>query len=194
MPQSPRWRVGLVCARMNFLAGVIIGWPWSSISGRFTVFRSLISPITPASRGIAGGRSLPTWNTFLKRSPASSCESACPCRFLSTSDSVFTRTRRNVAMKPVDVRSELVEALRLDLVGPENGSDLEAEILSQRRHVGTSPDSWSRSRRASPSVATGKKGHPHVGKKDRPHVGKKDRPHVHGLEWARVNPGGSPRL
>ena len=34
-------------------------------------------------------------------------------------------------MKPVDVRSELVEALRLDLVGPENGSDLEAEILSQ---------------------------------------------------------------
>ncbi len=26
-------------------------------------------------------------------------------------------------MKPVDVRSELVEALRLDLVGPDNASD-----------------------------------------------------------------------
>ena len=34
-------------------------------------------------------------------------------------------------MKPVDVRSELVDALRLDLVGPDNGSELEAEILSQ---------------------------------------------------------------
>ncbi len=34
-------------------------------------------------------------------------------------------------MKPVDVRSQLVEALRLDLVGPENGTDLEAEILPQ---------------------------------------------------------------
>ena len=34
-------------------------------------------------------------------------------------------------MKPVDVRSELVDALRLDLVGPENGSELEGEILSQ---------------------------------------------------------------
>jgi hypothetical protein len=34
-------------------------------------------------------------------------------------------------MKPVEVRSQLVEALRLDLVGPENGSELKAEILSQ---------------------------------------------------------------
>jgi hypothetical protein len=34
-------------------------------------------------------------------------------------------------MKPVEVRSELVEALRLDLVGREIGSELEAEILSQ---------------------------------------------------------------
>ena len=34
-------------------------------------------------------------------------------------------------MKPVAVRSELVDALRLDLVGPENGSDLEGEILPQ---------------------------------------------------------------
>ena len=34
-------------------------------------------------------------------------------------------------MKPVEVRSQLVEALRLDLVGPENGSDLEAEVLPQ---------------------------------------------------------------
>jgi len=34
-------------------------------------------------------------------------------------------------MKPVDVRTQLVEALRLDLVGPENGTDLEAEVLPQ---------------------------------------------------------------
>jgi hypothetical protein len=34
-------------------------------------------------------------------------------------------------MKPVEVRSQLVEALRLDLVGPDNGSDLEAEVLTQ---------------------------------------------------------------
>jgi hypothetical protein len=34
-------------------------------------------------------------------------------------------------MKPVEVRSQLVEALRLDLVGPDNGSELEAEILPQ---------------------------------------------------------------
>lgn len=34
-------------------------------------------------------------------------------------------------MKPVDVRSQLVKALRLDLVGPENGTDLEAEVLPQ---------------------------------------------------------------
>jgi hypothetical protein len=34
-------------------------------------------------------------------------------------------------MKPVDVRSQLVEALRIDLVGPENGPVLEAEVLSQ---------------------------------------------------------------
>ena len=33
--------------------------------------------------------------------------------------------------KPVEVRSQLVDALRLDLVGPDNGSDLEAEILPQ---------------------------------------------------------------
>jgi hypothetical protein len=35
------------------------------------------------------------------------------------------------SLKPVEVRSQLVEALRLDLVGPENGTDLEAEILPQ---------------------------------------------------------------
>ena len=34
-------------------------------------------------------------------------------------------------MKPVEVRSQLVEALRLDLVGPENGTDLDEEILPQ---------------------------------------------------------------
>ena len=34
-------------------------------------------------------------------------------------------------MKPVEVRSQLVDALRLDLVGPENGSDLETEVLNQ---------------------------------------------------------------
>ncbi len=34
-------------------------------------------------------------------------------------------------MKPVEVQSRLVDALRLDLVGPENGSDLETEILFQ---------------------------------------------------------------
>jgi hypothetical protein len=34
-------------------------------------------------------------------------------------------------MKPAEVRGQLVEALRLDLVGPDNGSDLEAEVLAQ---------------------------------------------------------------
>src|SRR6516165_756137 len=34
-------------------------------------------------------------------------------------------------MTPVDVRRGLVEALKLDLVGPENGSELEAEVLPQ---------------------------------------------------------------
>jgi hypothetical protein len=34
-------------------------------------------------------------------------------------------------VKPVDIRSQLVEALRLDLIGPENGSDLDAEVLPQ---------------------------------------------------------------
>jgi len=34
-------------------------------------------------------------------------------------------------MKPVEVRGQLVEALRLDLVGPDNGSDLEAKVLTQ---------------------------------------------------------------
>jgi hypothetical protein len=34
-------------------------------------------------------------------------------------------------VEPVDVRSQLVEALRLDLVGPEDGSELEAEVLPQ---------------------------------------------------------------
>ena len=34
-------------------------------------------------------------------------------------------------MNPVEVRSQLVDALRLDLVGPENGTDLEVEILPQ---------------------------------------------------------------
>jgi hypothetical protein len=34
-------------------------------------------------------------------------------------------------MTSVDVRRGLVDALKLDLVGPENGTDLEAEVLSQ---------------------------------------------------------------
>ena len=34
-------------------------------------------------------------------------------------------------MKPVNVRRSLVEALRLDLIGPENGTDLEVELLPQ---------------------------------------------------------------
>lgn len=34
-------------------------------------------------------------------------------------------------MTAVDVRQRLVEALKLDLVGPENGSDLEGEVLNQ---------------------------------------------------------------
>ena len=34
-------------------------------------------------------------------------------------------------MKPVDVREKLLEALRLDLVGPDKGSDLEDETLPQ---------------------------------------------------------------
>jgi hypothetical protein len=34
-------------------------------------------------------------------------------------------------MRPVDVRSRLLEALRMDLVGPENGADLEGEVLPQ---------------------------------------------------------------
>jgi hypothetical protein len=32
-------------------------------------------------------------------------------------------------MKPLEVRNQLVDALRLDLVGPENGTDLESEVL-----------------------------------------------------------------
>jgi hypothetical protein len=35
------------------------------------------------------------------------------------------------SMRPVEVRQSLIEALRLDLVGPENGTDLETEILPQ---------------------------------------------------------------
>jgi hypothetical protein len=34
-------------------------------------------------------------------------------------------------MKPVEVHGQLVDALRLDLVGPDDGSELEAEILPQ---------------------------------------------------------------
>jgi hypothetical protein len=34
-------------------------------------------------------------------------------------------------IRPVEVRGQLVEALRLDLIGPENGSELEAEVLPQ---------------------------------------------------------------
>src|SRR5271156_4113454 len=34
-------------------------------------------------------------------------------------------------MTPVEVRRGLVDALRLDLIGPENGTDLEAEVLPQ---------------------------------------------------------------
>src|SRR5271166_2753040 len=34
-------------------------------------------------------------------------------------------------MTPVEVRRGLVDALKLDLVGPENGSVLEAEVLPQ---------------------------------------------------------------
>lgn len=33
--------------------------------------------------------------------------------------------------RPIDVRDQLVEALRLDLIGPENGSELETEVLPQ---------------------------------------------------------------
>ena len=58
-------------------------------------------------------------------------------------------------MKSVEVRSRLVEAVKLDLVGPENGSDLEGRgPQSGSRLAGISPDSWSRSKRASPSEAT----------------------------------------
>ena len=39
-------------------------------------------------------------------------------------------------MEPVDVRTQLVEALRLDLVGPNNDSDLAGEVLPQ------SPSRW----------------------------------------------------
>ena len=50
-------------------------------------------------------------------------------------------------MKPVEVRSQLVDALRLDLVGPDNGSDLEAEILPQApslvsERVPCAPGGW----------------------------------------------------
>jgi len=34
-------------------------------------------------------------------------------------------------MKPIDARGQLVEALRLDLVGPDYGSMLEHEVLPQ---------------------------------------------------------------
>jgi hypothetical protein len=34
-------------------------------------------------------------------------------------------------MTPAKVRQRLVDALKLDLVGPANGSDLEAEVLEQ---------------------------------------------------------------
>jgi hypothetical protein len=34
-------------------------------------------------------------------------------------------------VKPVEVRSQLVDPLRLDLVGPENATNLEAEVLPQ---------------------------------------------------------------
>jgi len=34
-------------------------------------------------------------------------------------------------MEPIEVRSQLVDALRLDLVGPDDGSDPEAEVLTQ---------------------------------------------------------------
>ncbi len=41
------------------------------------------------------------------------------------------RGRKDNAMTSVEVRRSLVEAVKLDLVGPENGSDLEHEVLSQ---------------------------------------------------------------
>jgi hypothetical protein len=44
---------------------------------------------------------------------------------------LITHASKRTAVKPVDVRSQLVEALRLDLVGPEDGSELEAEVLPQ---------------------------------------------------------------
>ncbi len=34
-------------------------------------------------------------------------------------------------VRPVDVRNQLVAALKLDLVGPDNGTDLEGEVLPQ---------------------------------------------------------------
>src|SRR4051794_34187298 len=36
-----------------------------------------------------------------------------------------------IGISPVEVRSQLVGALQLDLIGPENGSELEAEVLPQ---------------------------------------------------------------
>jgi phosphatidylserine/phosphatidylglycerophosphate/cardiolipin synthase-like enzyme len=49
-------------------------------------------------------------------------------------------------VKPVEVRTQLVDAIRLDLVGPDNRSDLEAEMLPQApSRWGTSPAFWSRS-------------------------------------------------
>ena len=47
-----------------------------------------------------------------------------------------TSERGSRPLKPIDVRNRLVEALRLDLIGPANGSDLEAEVLD------TPPSRW----------------------------------------------------
>jgi hypothetical protein len=44
--------------------------------------------------------------------------------------------RRDIAVKSVEVRSQLLEALGLDLIGPGKGSPLEAETLAQR------PSAW----------------------------------------------------
>ena len=41
------------------------------------------------------------------------------------------RRRKDSEMTPVEVPPGLVDALRLDLVGPENGSELESEVLNQ---------------------------------------------------------------
>jgi hypothetical protein len=39
-------------------------------------------------------------------------------------------------LKAVDVRNRLIDALRLDLVGPDNESDLDGDVLPQANRAG----------------------------------------------------------